>query len=88
MEPITIFAVSVGLIGVCRLTFAAAAFFGKGIYSKGRKPVKREEWHCFFKISDLRGPEKRRQTAISDNSIDQRRRPQQAPRLRAERNMR
>ena len=85
MEPITIFAVSVGLVSVCRLTFVAVDFLGKGIYSRGSKPAKRQEWYCFFKISDLRSTKERHQAAIPDNNVTQKRRPQQRPRLQAER---
>jgi len=88
MEPITIFAASVGLVGVCRLTFVAADFLGKGIYSKGSKPAKRDEWYCFFKASDLRITKKQHQVTITEDSLERRRRSQQRPRLRAERNFR
>ncbi len=89
MEPITIFAVSVGLIGTCRLTFSAVDFFGKGIYSNGiyfkkSTPVKRDDWYCFFKTSDLLGTTEQ-QASISDQQhLEQRRRvQQQRPRLQA-----
>ena len=85
MEPITIFAVSVALVSTCRLTFVAADFFGKGIYSKGRKPAKRSDWYCFFKISDLVGRKNQQQAVISEREqLEQRRhRQQQRPRLQA-----
>ncbi|MBW1635779.1 MAG: hypothetical protein JRC87_01480 [Deltaproteobacteria bacterium] len=85
MEPITIFASTVGLIGVCRLTFAATEFLGKGIYSRGSKPAKRDKWFCFFKTTDLLGDEKRQQPPVAGESLERRRRlHQQRPRLRVE----
>ncbi len=87
MEPITIFALSVGSISVCRLTFAAADFFGKGIYSKGSNPARRDCWYCFFKTSDLLGPKKERQPVTSESNLERRRRLQQRPRLQAEVNL-
>jgi len=84
MEPLTIFASAVGLIGVCRLTFAAADFFGKGIYYKGNRPDRREKWFCFFKTPDLLGSKDRRQPPAIDESLERRRRAhRQRPRLRA-----
>ena len=85
MEPITIFASAVGLIGACRLTFAAVDFFGKGIYSKGGRPARRDKWFCFFKTADLLGTEKQQQPAAAGESLERRRRiHQQRPRLRVE----
>ena len=83
MEPITIFASAVGLIGVCRLTFSAAEFFGKGIYNKGGRPARRDKWFCFFKTPDLLGNREQRQRPVADESLERRRRShQQRPRLR------
>ena len=85
MEPITLFAASVGLIAICRLTFNAVEFFGKGIYSKGSNPTKRDDWYCFFKTSDLLGTTKQHQASISEQEVlEQKRRvQQQRPRLQA-----
>ncbi len=88
MEPITIFAASVGLVGACRLAFVAADFLGKGIYSKGSRPVKCDEWYCFFKTSDLQVTKKKDQVTITEDNLVRRRRSQQRPRLQAERNLR
>ena len=88
MEPITIFAVSVGLVGVCRLTFVAAEFFGKGIYSRGSRPVKCDEWYCFFKTSDLQATKKKDRVTITRGNFERRRRSQHRPRPQAERNLR
>ncbi|OEU48371.1 MAG: hypothetical protein BA862_00985 [Desulfobulbaceae bacterium S3730MH12] len=87
MEPITIFSASVGLVSICRLTFVAVDFFGKGLYSKGSKPVKRDDWYCFFKTSDLLAGKKSQHTSMPGELLKQRRRLQQRPRLRAERNL-
>jgi len=87
MEPITIFTVSVGLVSICRLTFVAADFLGKGIYSKGSKPVKRDGWYCFFKISDLLGTRKQHHASVPKESLERRRHLQQRPRLQANRNL-
>jgi len=85
MEPITIFASAVGLIGVCRLTFVAAEFLGKGIYYKGSRPARRDKWFCFFKTPDLLGKQKQQQPAAPEESLERRRRlHRQRPRLRVE----
>ncbi len=55
MEPLTVFAASVGTIGAFHLLFTAVDRFGKGIYRKGSKQGKREDWYCFFHLSDLLG---------------------------------
>jgi len=86
MEPITVFAISVGLVGGCRLAFVAADFLGKGIYSKGSKPVKLDNWYCFFKTADLLGNKK--QAGVSRPETRQKQPAQQRPRPRAERNFR
>ncbi len=84
MEPITMFAASVGLVSACRVSFAAADLFGKGIYSKGSSPAKRDDWYCFFKTSDLLGPEKDSATTAQRDNLEQRRRQQQQrPRMQA-----
>ena len=86
MEPITIFAVSVGLVGACRLTFVAADFFGKGTYNKGSQPVDRVNWYCYFKISDLWGSKKQRSvTRRSETPLQQRRQSYQRIRPKPER---
>jgi len=88
MEPISIFAASVGLVGVCRLTFVAVDFFGKGISRKRNSLVKRDDWYCFFKTSELLGTGTQDQISVPRDSLERRRRLQQRPRLQAERNMR
>lgn len=83
MEPITIFAATVGIIGACRLTFGAVEFFGKGIYSKGDTTGKRDDWYCFFHISDLLGTRKQQSATLSERQQLEQRRRQQRPRLQA-----
>ncbi len=86
MEPISMFAASIGIIATCRLTFAAVESFGKGIYSKGSSPAKRDDWYCFFKTSDLLGSgseQDHSSTLTERESLEQRRRMQQRPRLQA-----
>lgn len=83
MEPITIFAASVGLVGVCRLTFVAADFFGKGIYYKGSKPTNRCNWYCFFNTSNLWGVTKRRKALHPEEPPEYRRHPYQRIRIHA-----
>jgi len=89
MEPITIFAGSVVMLGACRLTFVAADFFAKRFSGRGSNPVKRADWYCFFKTSELLGSGKQDQVPVPKDSLERRRRSQQQrPRLQAERNMR
>ncbi len=92
MEPITIFAAMVGLIGAIHLFSSATQRFGNGIYDQGNKQEKREDWYCFFQPLDLLGEEwdetddnKPQQPAIGDNEHLEQRRRQQAnrPRLQA-----
>ncbi len=87
MEPITIFAASVGLVSICRLAFVAADFFGKGLYKKRSNQVKRDDWYCFFKTSDLLGSKKSQHKSIPEESLERRRQLQQRPRLQANRNL-
>lgn len=57
MEPLTIFASTVGFTGALHLVFQAVERFGKGIYNRSTQANKRADWYCFFKLSDLVGPE-------------------------------
>ncbi len=85
MEPITLFAASVGLIATCHITFSAAKLLGMDIYSKGSNPAERDDWYCFFKTSDLLNPYKQQTPATSEREQLERRRrqQQQRPRLQA-----
>ena len=55
MDPLTIFAATVGLIGSIHLLSTTFERFGKGRYDKGNQQAKREDWYCFFQPSDLLG---------------------------------
>ncbi len=58
MEPLTLFAATVGLIGTIHLLSTAAERLGWGRYDKGNQQGKREEWYCFFQPSDLVGKDR------------------------------
>ncbi|AGF79158.1 hypothetical protein UWK_02622 [Desulfocapsa sulfexigens DSM 10523] len=55
MEPLTLFAATVGLIGSIHLVSTTFERFGKGRYDKGNQQGKRNDWYCFFQPSDLLG---------------------------------
>ncbi len=55
MEPLTLFAATVGLIGSIHLVSTTVERFGKGRYDKGNQQGKREDWYCFFQPSNLLG---------------------------------
>ncbi len=55
MEPLTLFAATVGLIGSIHLVSTTYERFGKGRYDRGNQQTKREDWYCFFQPSDLLG---------------------------------
>jgi hypothetical protein len=55
MEPLTLFAATVGLISAIHLVSISFERFGKGRYDKGNQQAKREDWYCFFQPSDLLG---------------------------------
>lgn len=87
MEPLTIFASSVGFICALHLLSTVAERLGKGKYNRGNQHARREDWYCFFQLSDLLGTDTTRRTdtpqpTITDaDRLDQRRR-QQASRPR------
>ena len=88
MEPLTIFASSVGFIGVLHLVFQAVERFGRGNYTRNTQSNQRADWYCFFKLSDLLGPEENtttQQPTQSEKECLERIRKQQAnrPRLHA-----
>lgn len=92
MEPLTIFALTVGFIGAFHLLSTAVDRFGKGIYNRGNQQDKRDDWYCFFQLSDLLGVDQvesgnkaHRHSTITEAEQLEQRRQQQAnrPRLRA-----
>lgn len=83
MEPLTLFAATVGLIGSIHLLSTTFERFGKGRYDKGNQQAKREDWYCFFQPSDLLGEnrdkteKKNSQSTLTDaERIDQLRKQQ------------
>lgn len=55
MEPLTLFAAAVGLIGGIHLIATTSERLGNSRYDKGNQQAKREDWYCFFQPSDLLG---------------------------------
>ena len=87
MEPITLFASTVGMIGGLHILFSAGELFGKGRYDKGNQNAKRQDWYCFFQPSALTGQTENGSAGITesmDKNLEQRRRQQaNRPRLHA-----
>ena len=91
MEPLTLFAATVGLIGSIHLVSTTYERFGKGRYDKGNQQGKRDEWYCFFQPSDLLGEdcnkteiEKNQPRLTDDERLEQARRSQaNRPRMQA-----
>lgn len=91
MEPLTLFAATVGLVAGIHLVATTFERFGKGRYDKGNPKAKREDWYCFFRPSDLLGEdwnktEKRtNQRTLTEAGRHEQARRQQAnrPRLQA-----
>lgn len=87
MEPLTLFASVVGLIGALHILFSAEELFTQGRYSKGNTQGKRIDWYCFFQPSDLLGTKSNNNTQLSVedvHNLEQRRRQQaNRPRLHA-----
>ena len=89
MEPITMFAATVGFIGIVHLLAQAAEGLGYGRFN--RKPVQgtRKDWYCFFQPADLLGEQTENtaagKPALSEMERIEERRRQQAnrPRLQA-----
>ncbi|MCB2180919.1 MAG: hypothetical protein KQH63_02705 [Desulfobulbaceae bacterium] len=83
MEAITIFAGSVGFIGVFHLIATAVNAVTRN--RKAGETETRSDWYCFFKTSDLTGKDVNGAlNNIHDANIDQRRRQQaKRPRIHA-----
>ena len=84
MEPLTMFASTVGFIGAFHLLSTTVDRLGKG--KQNRTQTTRDDWYCFFKTSDLLGTDAVGNTDVQptvtdDKRLDQRRR-QQANRPR------
>ncbi|MBU1138603.1 MAG: hypothetical protein KKD01_09300 [Proteobacteria bacterium] len=91
MEPLTMFAATVGFIGFFHLLSTAVEHFGKRRNNSHDLNTKREEWYCFFQPSDLLGEDlgaggnMGQHPSITDAELLKQRRQQQAnrPRLQA-----
>lgn len=92
MEPLTMFAATVGLIGAIHLLSTTVDRLGKGKHNRGNQQAKREDWYCFFRPSDLLGKDrgasgsldKQQPSIIEVDRLEQRRRQQaNRPRLQA-----
>jgi hypothetical protein len=90
MEPLTIFALTLGLVCAFHLLSTVVNRFGKGIYNYGPQKKKRDDWYCFFKTSDLLGEDldknsevkKQHSTVVQSENLEQRRKQHaQRPRL-------
>ncbi len=55
MEPLTMFASTVGVVGAFHLLSITVERFGKGKYNRESLQAKRDDWYCFFQLSDLLG---------------------------------
>lgn len=89
MEPLTMFASTVGFIGAFHLLSRTVERFGEGRYNRKKRQGTREDWYCFFQPSDLLGTDtttsQAPQPTVNDDARLEQRRRQQAnrPRLHA-----
>jgi hypothetical protein len=92
MEPTAIFAASVGIIGFFHLASNVVKTFTKGARKRHSASAPRNDWYCFFNMSDLVGKDWRHQEnkgediqVTRDAGVDEQRRRQQAlrPRIQA-----
>jgi hypothetical protein len=92
MEPLTIFALTLGLICAFHLVSTVVNRFGKGIYNYGPQKKKRDDWFCFFKTSTLLGENRetendvnnQQSTTVRSENLEQRRKQQaRRPRIHA-----
>ena len=65
MEPLTIFALTLGLVCVFHLLSTVVNRLGKGIYNYGTQKKKRDDWFCFFRTSDLLGDDLEKNTEVA-----------------------
>lgn len=89
MEPLTIFALTVGFIGIFHLLSVGIERMGYGRMHRESAKGTRDDWYCFFQLSDLLGKQAdntvSRQTPVNNTDRIEQRRKQQAnrPRLQA-----
>lgn len=89
MEPLTIMTAAVGLIGVFHIIDNVAKVLAKGKGATATRPETRSDWYCFFRMSDLLGPDwkpfeqrERGRKNLTDAKRDEKRRKQaNRPRL-------
>lgn len=88
MEPLTMFAATVGFIGAFHLLSTTVDHFSKRRDNRNHQQEKREEWYCFFQPSDLLGEDLEsgvnmdNQPSITESERLKQRRQQQANRPR------
>ncbi|MCK9295902.1 MAG: DUF4433 domain-containing protein [Desulfobulbaceae bacterium] len=89
MEPLTLLTIAVGLIGIIHIADNLAKVLAKGKATAATKTVTRSDWYCFFRMSDLLGPDwkpveqrERERKNLTDTKRDEKRRKQaNRPRL-------
>ncbi len=87
MEPLTMFASTVGFIGAFHLLSTTVERISRG--KENTTQTTRDDWYCFFKTSDLLGTDAAgsmdtQPTITDDQRLEQRRRQQaNRPRLQA-----
>lgn len=89
MEPLTLLTIAVGLIGIIHIADNFAKVLAKGKGAAATKTAARSDWYCFFRMSDLLGPDwkpveqrERERKNLTDTKRDEKRRKQaNRPRL-------
>ena len=56
MEPLTVFAAAVGMIGIIQIGDNIARVLAKGKGAAATRTAARSDWYCFFRMSELLGP--------------------------------
>jgi len=57
MEPLTVLTAAVALIGMIHIGDNIAKVLAKGKGAAATKTVTRSDWYCFFRMSELLGPD-------------------------------
>lgn len=89
MEPITIMTVAIGVIAVLHIIDNVAKALAKGKGVTATRTGTRSDWYCFFRMSDLLGPdwkpfteqERERKHLTDTKRNEQRRKQANRPRL-------
>lgn len=81
MEPLTMLTIAVGFIGTVHIINNVIKAFAKGKGATATKTATRSDWYCFFRMSDLLGPDwkpveqrERERKNITDTKRDEKRR--------------